>query len=195
MRFTPTVLTGFAVTSILTGLSNATRSINITAAVELPDCVKTCGARILPEFNCTLGDDCWCDREGPLADQLSECVLSECPELYEALEGLKFQAMTCEYPMDRNIAPVASGVAYTLFALATFFLVARFLSRWPALQGAGLSWDDGMKCSSEDSKARRLIIYLYSYRAPMLHSSSRNDSRGHERDRTWLRQRFMDATD
>lgn len=143
MRYTPTVLTGFAVASFFSGLANAARSINTTAAVELPDCVKVCGVEILPKYNCLVGEDCWCDRHGPLADELSECVLSDCPELRQALEGLKFQATTCNYPTDRNKAPLTSGVAYTLFGLATFFLLARFLSRWPYLKGAGLSWDDG----------------------------------------------------
>lgn len=143
MRFTFTVLTGVAVSLLMPGLANAAREINITAAVALPDCVKDCGVRILPQYDCLIGEDCWCERKGPLADELSSCVLTECPKLREALEGLKFQAMTCEYPTNRNLGPLASGVAYTLFGLATFFLLARFLSRWPYLKGAGLSWDDG----------------------------------------------------
>lgn len=143
MRCSLTVLSGFTVASLLTGLSNAARDINITAAVALPDCVKECGVRVLPKYNCVVGEDCWCEREGPLVDELSECVLYDCPELREALEGLKFQAMTCDYPTKRNLGPLAAGVAYTLFALTTFFLLARFLSRWPYLKGAGLKWDDG----------------------------------------------------
>ncbi|CZT25328.1 uncharacterized protein RCC_11056 [Ramularia collo-cygni] len=143
MRFTLTFLTGLAATLLMTGVSNA-RTFNATAVLELPECVKQCGIDILPRYNCLVGEDCWCEREGPLQDELSQCVLLECPELREALEGLKFQALTCDWPRDRNLGTLATGISYALFSVASFFLLARFLSRWPYLKGAGLSWDDAI---------------------------------------------------
>lgn len=147
MHYMPTVLIGIAIAVQLPGLSTATRPINSTAAEELPECVKHCSATTLPKYDCQLADDCFCDWSGVVANQLAECVLAKCPELSEALEGLKFQAVTCDYPMDRNRAAVSSSVAFTLYGLATFCFFARFLSRWPALQGAGLKWDDGRETS------------------------------------------------
>lgn len=116
---------------------------DITAALALPACVTQCGLDILPTYNCTIGADCYCARTGPLADDLASCVIGGCPTLGDALEGLKYQAKTCGYRTDRNVGPLTSGVAYALFGLASLFLFARFLSRWPRLRGAGLSWDDG----------------------------------------------------
>ncbi|GIZ44065.1 hypothetical protein CKM354_000727400 [Cercospora kikuchii] len=145
MRLAYDLLVFFAVTA------QASRSWNLTAALELPPCVPACAQRILPEYNCTLLDettllptDCYCASAGPLADKLSKCVLEECPTLAEALEGLKFQALGCDYPRDRNRGPVLLATAVSLFTITTLFLIARFLSRWPRLSGAGLSWDDGI---------------------------------------------------
>lgn len=115
----------------------------IYAAEHLPACVTQCGIDVLPKFNCTIGDECYCATKGPVEDGLASCVIGTCPTLGEALEGLKFQALTCNYSNTRDISPLTSGVAYALFGLATLFTFARFLSRWPRLRGAGLSWDDG----------------------------------------------------
>lgn len=117
----------------------------ITAALSLPPCVTQCGVDVLPRFNCSIGEECYCARTGKIADALASCVIGGCPTLGDALSGLKFQALTCNYRMDRNVGPLTSGTAYAMFGLASVFLLARFLSRWPRLRGAGLSWDDG-KC-------------------------------------------------
>ena len=131
-------------------LEARSRVLNTTAALALPQCVTACATRILPELHCDLLDpatglpsDCYCASSGPVADGLSACVLSDCPHLSQALEGLKFQAVSCDYPRNRNTGPAFLGITLALFSTATLFLIARFLSRWPRLQGAGLSWDDG----------------------------------------------------
>ncbi|KAM3420464.1 hypothetical protein BST61_g3733 [Cercospora zeina] len=132
-------------------VADAERTWNITAALELPPCVPACALRILPEYNCPLLDeatlrptDCYCASHGALAAKLSNCVLEECPTRRQALEGLKFQALCCDYPRDRNRGTTLLVTSISMFAITTLFLVARFLSRWPRLSGAGLSWDDGI---------------------------------------------------
>lgn len=188
MRFPHTVFTSLAAASLLTGLSSAAHSVNLTAALDLPDCVKQCGLKILPEYNCLIGEDCWCKQSGPLSDKLSNCILSDCPQLNYALEGLKFQATTCGYPTDRNLSRVTSGVAFTLFGLATFFLLARFLSRWRFLKGAGYSWDDGkhhfgvmfLEWQSAD-------YFPCSHLFNLLHSCGGYDHRSFRRVQAWFR--------
>ncbi|SMQ49276.1 unnamed protein product [Zymoseptoria tritici ST99CH_3D7] len=114
------------------------------AALHLPPCVSKCGLDILPQFNCTIGEDCYCARTGPLEDALASCVIGGCPSLGDALAGLKFQALSCNYRTDRNITPLMFSIVVAMFSVATFFTIARFISRWPRLRGAGLSWDDGV---------------------------------------------------
>ncbi|KAF2210498.1 hypothetical protein CERZMDRAFT_86211 [Cercospora zeae-maydis SCOH1-5] len=132
-------------------ITDAARSWNITAALDLPPCVPACALRVLPHYNCSLLDeatmlptDCYCASHGPLADELSACVLEECPTRRQSLEGLKFQALGCDYPRHRNRATTLLATAISMFTITTLFLLARFLSRWPRLSGAGLSWDDGI---------------------------------------------------
>ncbi|CZT17814.1 uncharacterized protein RCC_03650 [Ramularia collo-cygni] len=139
-------ITSIFVLSLLTATTWA-QSLSpeaIEAALALPECVTKCGIEILPKFNCTIGTDCYCSRKGPIEDAIASCVIGGCPSLGDALAGLKFQALTCGYRTDRNIGPLTSGIAYVLFGLASLFMIARFLSRWPRLRGAGLSWDDGV---------------------------------------------------
>lgn len=138
-----------------TGAAMSPEAIN--AALALPPCVTQCGIDILPQYNCTIGDECYCTSTGPIADGLASCIIGGCPSLGEALEGVKFQALTCGYRMDRDVGALTSGVAYALFGLATLFLFARFLSRWPRLRGAGLSWDDGMSFFAWIGKTIRYI--------------------------------------
>lgn len=137
-------ITTLSVLVLLASCVNAALSPEaIDAALKLPSCVTQCAIDNLPRFNCTIGDPCYCAMSGPVEDAMASCVIGGCPSLGDALEGLKFQALTCDYRTDRNVGPLTSGVAYALFGLATLFLCARFLSRWPRLRGAGLSWDDG----------------------------------------------------
>ncbi|USW58807.1 hypothetical protein Slin15195_G121260 [Septoria linicola] len=132
-------------------LEARSRELNTTAALALPQCVTQCATRVLADLNCPILDpttsltsECYCASKGPVADGLSTCVLEECPTLAEALEGLKFQADSCEYPRDRNRGTLVLVVALVLFSITTLFLIARFLSRWRRLSGAGLSWDDAV---------------------------------------------------
>jgi hypothetical protein len=116
-------------------------SVNITALLALPKCVQTCGLEILPQFNCTPQEPCYCDTSGPQSDAIVACLFSTCPSQGDALLAQKFQAETCGFiPRDKSL--VVQVVPYTLFGIATLSLFARFLSRWQRLQGAGLSWDD-----------------------------------------------------
>lgn len=143
-------ITTLSVLVLLASCVNAALSPEaIDAALKLPSCVTQCAIDNLPRFNCTIGDPCYCAMSGPVEDAMASCVIGGCPSLGDALEGLKFQALTCDYRTDRNVGPLTSGVAYALFGLATLFLCARFLSRWPRLRGAGLSWDDGEYLASK----------------------------------------------
>lgn len=128
------------------------------AALHLPPCVSKCGLDILPQFNCTIGEDCYCARTGPLEDALASCVIGGCPSLGDALAGLKFQALSCNYRTDRNITPLMFRIVVAMFSVATFFAIARFVSRWPRLRGAGLSWDDGKyRCRRELESLQKLM--------------------------------------
>lgn len=127
------------------------RQWNLTAALELPKCVTDCAIRVLPAHNCSMLDpvtslpsDCYCASSGPLASELSTCVLDDCETIAEGVAGLKFQARSCDYPRDRSRTTSLFVVTVAMFTATTLFLIARFLSRWPRLQGAGLSWDDAV---------------------------------------------------
>jgi hypothetical protein len=119
--------------------------INVTATALLPHCVLDCGVSVLPPLNCSVGEPCYCARTGPVADALTACVMAGCKSLQDALKGLRYQAETCQWPTDRSLKDVGFGVNTSLVVLTTFFLIARFASRWPRWAGAGFGWDD-CKC-------------------------------------------------
>lgn len=115
--------------------------INTTALHALPNCIKNCGIRLFPDFNCTLQNDCYCQTTGPLAGALVDCAISTCPTKADIHAGELFQSNACS-PLITNVTTVLDHVTYTLFAIATLALLARLLSRWPRLRGAGFSYDD-----------------------------------------------------
>ena len=116
-------------------------SFNASIIAELPPCLLACASTVLPKFDCQPGDSCYCDVGGPLKDALSACVGASCSNVEDQLVGIRLQAEVCQYPTHHD-APPTETVAYILFSIATVFLVARFVSRWPGVNGAGYGWDD-----------------------------------------------------
>lgn len=148
MGLTPTMMTTLtALVAILVtitttlALENRQNDVNLTALAALPKCIQDCGIELFPKYNCTPQQACYCETTGPLTDALAACAISRCPTLADALAAQKFQADTCDFPL-RNKTAMLEIIPYTLFAIATLSLFARFLSRWQRLQGAGLSYDD-----------------------------------------------------
>ncbi|USW59043.1 hypothetical protein Slin15195_G123620 [Septoria linicola] len=58
-----------------------------------------------------------------------------------ALASQRLQAQTCEFPY-RDKAPRIAKVSYSLFGVAMLFVIARFISRFRRLHGAGFGRDD-----------------------------------------------------
>lgn len=116
--------------------------INTTVVHALPQCIQDCGTRLFPKYNCTLQEACFCEATGPLPIALSVCAVSTCPTSADALAGQTFQAEACDLDVIRNKTALLNTVTYTLFTIATLSLLARLLSRWQRLRGAGFSYDD-----------------------------------------------------
>lgn len=132
------ILSGLPTTLALETRQN---DVNTTALLVLPKCIQDCGVELFPKFDCTPLQACYCETTGPLYDALAACAISTCPTLADALAAQKFQADTCDFPI-RNKSAMVEIIPYTLFAIATLSLFARFLSRWQRLQGAGFNYDD-----------------------------------------------------
>lgn len=94
------------ITGIPTTLALETRQndVNVTALLALPKCIQECGLKLLPEFDCTPQQECYCETTGPLSDALAACATSTCPTLANALAAQKFQADTCGIPVRNKTA-------------------------------------------------------------------------------------------
>ncbi|UJO18594.1 uncharacterized protein CLAFUR5_07119 [Fulvia fulva] len=110
---------------------------------SLPDChlkqLVTCAADVLPTYSCKPTNICFCTNDD-LAASLKACLVKSC-QTQDQLKAQKFRADTCGLPV-RDKSSVVRGLVWSLFAIATFFTIARLLSRWPRLNGAGYHWDD-----------------------------------------------------
>lgn len=115
-------------------------NVNITAFMEVPACATACGTRILAAFDCLPTDPCFCQTSGPQVDALAACLATSCT-LEGALASQKLQAQTCEFPY-HDKAPRIAKVSYSLFGVAMLFVIARFISRFRRLHGAGFGRDD-----------------------------------------------------
>ena len=145
MRLTAVVLTAGFLPWAATASILETRADNISfdasTIAKLPPCLLQCASTVLPKFDCQPGDSCYCDVSGPLKDALSTCVAASCTKVEDQLVGIRLQAEVCGYPTHHD-APHTETVAYALFGVASVFLAARFMSRWPRMNGAGYGWDD-----------------------------------------------------
>lgn len=112
---------------------------NTNPALALPSCVVTCAADVLPTYSCKPTNICFCTNDD-LAASLKACLVKSC-QTQDQLKAQKFRADTCGLPV-RDKSSVVRGLVWSLFAIATFFTIARLLSRWPRLNGAGYHWDD-----------------------------------------------------
>lgn len=121
-------------------LAKNTPDVNITQYLELPQCSKECGTRVLASYNCMPTEPCFCQQSGPQVDALAFCLQTECT-LAGSLASKKLQADACDFPI-RDKGLTIAIASYTLFGVATAFVLARFISRIPKLHGAGYWVDD-----------------------------------------------------
>ncbi|KAF2207224.1 hypothetical protein CERZMDRAFT_51674, partial [Cercospora zeae-maydis SCOH1-5] len=89
---------------------------------------------------CQPSDPCYCDDGTPRSEALRQCLRTAC-SLDDQLNAQRFRAETCGLPVHNEQAEIRE-IIYPLFGLAVIFTLARLLSRWPRLQGAGFWWDD-----------------------------------------------------
>ncbi|PPJ57677.1 hypothetical protein CBER1_00129 [Cercospora berteroae] len=113
---------------------------NLTAAAELPQCALECGSRISMAFDCPITEPCFCETSGPKIDATVACLKKSC-DMRGSLASQRFQAETCGFPYRDKSWRIAL-VSYILYGIAMVFVVARFISRFPRLLGAGFGADD-----------------------------------------------------
>ncbi|GIZ48058.1 hypothetical protein CKM354_001113300 [Cercospora kikuchii] len=140
-------LHGLAVAVLLALSVNATllgprNEVNVTAQRELPICSTECARQVTEQtgINCQPSDPCYCEERTPRSQALSQCLRTSC-SLDDQLKAQRFRAETCQLPVHDRQAEIRA-IIYPLFGLAVVFTLARLLSRWPRLQGAGFWWDD-----------------------------------------------------
>ncbi|KAM3424662.1 hypothetical protein BST61_g6650 [Cercospora zeina] len=135
--FTPSVLLALILPYAVSGESFPQTSAASTAS--LPPCVQECGVKILTAFQCMPQDPCYCN-DAQLSKALTSCVMSTCA-FGDQLKAAKYRADSCGAPI-RNRSHPTRLAAPILFAAAIAFVIARMLSRYPALSGAGYKADD-----------------------------------------------------
>ncbi|KAF2216889.1 hypothetical protein CERZMDRAFT_116205 [Cercospora zeae-maydis SCOH1-5] len=135
--FTPSLLFAFLLPSIVS--ADSFPQTSAAAAIALPACVQECGIKILTAFQCMPQDPCYCN-DVQLSKALTGCVMSTC-EFGDQLKAAKFRADGCGHPIRNRSRPTKLS-APILFAAAIAFVIARMLSRCPALSGAGYKADD-----------------------------------------------------
>ncbi|CAK1360096.1 unnamed protein product [Cercospora beticola] len=110
----------------------------------LPACAQTCITQ-LPN-NCQADDVCFCTATVRTAYE--SCLASQCSSsMQDQLDGLQYQATTCNRPV-RNNANTLYGVTWAFLSVAIIFVALRLLSRWRGLNGSGISWDDWVVLAS-----------------------------------------------
>lgn len=133
-------LSSLAQAANATAAARVPHNLNITALLALPDCVKECGAQILPVFQCAPTDACFCETSGSLAEALGACVAKTCTSLEGPIASLKIQADACGFPVRSKRSD--ANVAYVLFGVSTVFLIVRIVSRLRLGLETGLGLDD-----------------------------------------------------
>ncbi|CAK1358030.1 unnamed protein product [Cercospora beticola] len=136
LAFAPSLLLAFVFPSSVLGESLPQSSI---ATAAPPPCALECGVKILTEFQCLPQNSCYCN-DVVMSQALTNCVTSTCA-FADQLKAAKYRADICGQPI-RNRSHYARHAAPILFSLAMAFVIARMLSRCPALSGAGYKADD-----------------------------------------------------
>lgn len=117
--------------------------VDLTAAAELPNCISSCGLKVLTDLGCTLGDACYCDRSGTVFGALTACAIGSCPTMPDLLEEIRFQGSSCDWTIHQDAGLTAKAILITFLILATLIVSARLASRRSRWGGAGYRWDDG----------------------------------------------------
>ncbi|EME42562.1 hypothetical protein DOTSEDRAFT_54896 [Dothistroma septosporum NZE10] len=111
-----------------------------TTVPKLSTCSSSCLAQSVPVSGCKPTDGACLCTSTPFTNAVTTCLTANCTVI-EQLETKRYSAVTCQEPV-RDHGGLTKTLIWVFFSIATFGILARALSRMPALSGTGYGWDD-----------------------------------------------------